>query len=534
MERHKVDLCYSYGYKWVGNDTIKAKGWIISEQGTSIRGEALIDYFQGIETAEQLTSLLNKTGGHFAVVINNGSEIVAAVDRGRSIALYFRTDRGCIEVSDSGFFLAGNEDKSSELNRTSIQEYIAAGYVTGNKTLLNNVLQLGAGEIATLSQGKASISTYFQYLPSEGNPATFDKLVDKFVDTLESDYRTIIEGLNGRTVVIPLSGGYDSRSIASMLKRMGYQNVVCYSFGKPNNHEMLTSKAVAETLGFRWIFVETTAEMVRDFAQSDEFLQYVHYAANASSFYIIQDFFAVKHLKANGQIPDDAVFMPGHSGDTLGGSNFLELLSGKETKQEMIEIIINHRYDVNKAPREFTHKIREELHSQYGQYNNPAAWFDYWCMKEWNPKMFANGVRVYEFFGYEYFLPLWSKNMLSLFANLPIEYRVRKELYEFTLENKIFSPLGVNLNPNRRKDFSYQLSAWQKTKNLIKHWLPKTLIYSLFSHEPINSKLYCTQLVANAKQRRFKIKQTGTNSIKAQWYARHIQQQYKPHEKSYL
>lgn len=519
----KTYLNYSYGYKWFEKDNVKVKGWIFDESGVSIQDENLADYFLGINSIEKLKSLLQKTNGHFAVVISNPERTFAVVDRGRSIPLYYRYDRGYPEISDSGFLLTDADLKNDDLNEFSLQEYLAAGHVTGNKTLLKNISQIGAGEIVELSGKEVKIATYFRFLPETKWTESFEKTVDRFLEILENDYRNIIKGLNGRTVVIPLSGGYDSRSIASMFKRLGYQNVICYSFGQNGSPEMTTSKKIADTLGYKWFFIETTPEIVKGFAVSDDFIKYVDFAANVSSFYIIQDFFAVRKIRNEKLVPDDAVFMPGHSGDTLGGSNFLELISGRESDSEMMDKIINHRFDLNKISSKTLDLIRKIIVLQFDKSYNPAIWFDYWCQKEWNPKMFANGVRSYEFFGYKFLLPLWGKNLLEFFSNLPLEYRMSKELYEFTLETRIYEPLGVNFTPERRKNFKHSIPISQQIKNYIKGLLPQSFVYRNFRYDPINAKLYTQELRNNMEGKGVKINYNGTNSVKAQWYVRYLE-----------
>ncbi|MHC1702821.1 MAG: asparagine synthase-related protein [Tenuifilaceae bacterium] len=527
MNSTHIYLNYNFGYKWFKRENIIVKGWIFDESGNSFQNEQLLDYFSGIDSTEKLKNVLSKANGHFAMILETPYCLIAATDRGRSFPLYFRTDKGFPEISDSGFSLIHQNDKGSYLNDFSLQEYLAAGHVTGNKTLLKNVSQLGAGELVIFSDRGVEISSYFQFLPDVNWSESFEKSVDQFVEILEKDYQNIIKALNGRTVVIPLSAGYDSRSIASMFKRLGYQNVICYSFGQDGSPEMTTSKKVAETLGYKWFFIETTPEIVRDFAESDEFLQYVDFAANASSFYIIQDFFAIRKIRKEGLIPADSIFMPGHSGDTLGGSNFLELFSGKESAEQMINKIIEHRFDLNKISKETIELIRENLVKQFNNSFDPSLWFDYWCMKEWNPKMFANGIRVYDFFGYNYLLPLWSKNLLSFFSNLPLEFRIGKELYEYSLETRIFEPLGVNLTPNRRKIFKNRISLYQKFKKFVKGILPQSYVYKNFRYDPINAKLYTTELYKNMKNKGVSLKYNGTNSVKAQWYVRYIEQKYR-------
>lgn len=526
-----IELKYNYGFKWFEKNHVKAKGWVIDDSGKSYKGLGLVDYFSDVRTTAELKELLLRTTGHFAIILVFDDYLIAVADRGRSIPLYFRNNRGKVEISDSGFCLLENTVEGLEFDPDSIQEYLAAGHVTQNKTLLRNVNQLGAGEIACFTKDNIEIISYFDFLPHKLIQESLELSVTRLVEILDSDYKNLISALNGRTVVIPLSGGYDSRSIASMFKRHGYQNVICYSFGQDNSPEMITSKKVAEALGFRWLFIETTPDAVKGFVESDDFLQYVNYAANASSFYIIQDFFAVKKMRDKNLVPDDSVFMPGHSGDTLGGSNFLELFSGQEDEDEMIIKLIKHRYDLNNVPRKFLRSVRNNLKSQFNRTFQPAIWFDYWCMKEWNPKMFANGVRAYEFFGYTYWLPLWGKNPLLFFANLPLEKRLGKELYEYTLETNIFEPLGVNFTPNRRLLYSHSVSMFQRVKNIVKLVLPKRFIYSNLTTDYINAKLYTLEMYNSMKSKGRKINYIGTNSIKAQWYIRYLESKQKFAEK---
>ena len=186
MNSHRIDLSFSYGYKWFGNETIRVKGWIIDENGKSVRDTELIAYFQGIDSTNAMKELLAKTGGHFAVVITTDNGLIAAVDRGRSIPLYYRTDRGVTEIADSGFLLSTNP-ADDKLNEFACLEYLAAGHVTGNKTLINSVFQIGAGEIASFNDQEVLLETYFNYLPTSNRNETFSALSEEFLNILEAN-----------------------------------------------------------------------------------------------------------------------------------------------------------------------------------------------------------------------------------------------------------------------------------------------------------------------------------------------------------
>ena len=204
MLKTTVRLNYNYGFKWFERDHLKVKGWVIDESGKSHRDNDLVDYFSSVKDVEDLKNLLARTTGHFSAILIFEEFLLAVVDRGRSIPLYFKNDAGHVQISDSGFSLG------SEYDPYSFEEYLAAGHVTQNKTLLRDISQLGAGEIGCFTKDDVVIISYFEFLPSQQILEPFELSVKRFVEILDSDYKNLIKGLNGRTVVVPLSGGYVS------------------------------------------------------------------------------------------------------------------------------------------------------------------------------------------------------------------------------------------------------------------------------------------------------------------------------------
>ena len=114
---------------------------------------------------------------------------------------------------------------------------------------------------------------------------------------MENIIDRLIRFAAGRTIVIPLSGGHDSRLIALMLKKVGYPDLVSFSYGRPGNHEADISKQVADSLGVRWEFVEYSNDLWREWYESPEMKAYFDMAGNLSSLPHIQDWPAVWAFK---------------------------------------------------------------------------------------------------------------------------------------------------------------------------------------------------------------------------------------------
>ena len=59
----------------------------------------------------------------------------------------------------------------------------------------------------------------------------------------------------------------------------------------------------------------------------------------------------------------------------------------------------------------FEKKILEVLDS-LDQYPDQSSAFESWDISERQPKFIVNSLRVYEYFGYEWWIPFWDKKFM--------------------------------------------------------------------------------------------------------------------------
>src|SRR5690606_5966945 len=71
--------------------------------------------------------------------------------------------------------------------------------------------------------------------------------------------------------------------------------------------------------------------------------------------------------------------------------------------------------------------------------------FENWNLKERQAKFIVNSCRMYEYFGYEYYLPLWDKELVSFFENVSFEQRLSQKLYIETLFKYYFNSMNVSI-----------------------------------------------------------------------------------------
>jgi len=107
------------------------------------------------------------------------------------------------------------------LDEVSTLELLSFGFVTSRETMIKGVFQLQAGEIAMLDSGTFRTSIGYEYSAKE-LITDENLLLEELSKTSEELFDESIRMLKGKTDVVPLSGGYDSRFIAAMLKLGGY------------------------------------------------------------------------------------------------------------------------------------------------------------------------------------------------------------------------------------------------------------------------------------------------------------------------
>ena len=148
-----------------------------------------------------------------------------------------------------------------------------------------------------------------------------DEVASQLAGVHERVFERLLKDVGDRQIVIPLSGGYDSRLIGHSLRELGARNVLCYTYGLSGNWESGISRELAQHLGFEWVMVPYSNPQWRTVAEPAAFRALLHGSRQFRILAHIQDWPAVQALVAQGRLAPDAVFVPGHSGDFLAGSH---------------------------------------------------------------------------------------------------------------------------------------------------------------------------------------------------------------------
>jgi asparagine synthase (glutamine-hydrolysing) len=406
-------------------------------------------------TADQLRSRLSKLNGFYAWVEKSALQVRAAVDHVRSRPLFYGEYAGQFYISDSAEWLR-QQVRDCDMDRIAREEFQITGYVTGSDTLFPKVKQLQAGEFLVARKTDVGIvvekQRYYRFLHNEPSHRNYSELRHELDCATSQAIRRLMDYANGRQIVIPLSGGYDSRLIATVLKRLGYQNIVTFTYGKPGNKESAYSQRVAHALGLKWHIVEYSEELWRSARQTNEHWDYQKWASGWSSIAHVQDWPAVKKLKQEAIIETDAVFVPGHSGDFVAGSHIPSMAFERTAfKLEDVErAIFSGHYNLrpvelfSTTSREWLARIRNRTErTRCAEAWEFADGYEKWDWQERQSKFVCNSVRAYEFYGFDWWMPLWDVEFIKFWERVPLALRESRSWYVSYVKSQ-FSAMSIS------------------------------------------------------------------------------------------
>lgn len=193
-------------------------------------------------------------------------------------------------------------------------------------------------------------------------------------------------------------------------------------------------------MGYEWKFVEyKNISMQKKFYNKDLYKLVSNYIGSIYSVPLIQEWEAISNMKSNGILNGEEIIVPGYSGDFIAGSHISEELvknvdiSVKDVKS----IILNKHFNLNKMYKKkyseiFLKKIEKEYNiideKQYSQKMliDITEMFDF---QERQSKFISNAVRIYEYYGFDWYMPLWDKKLVDFWKKIDYNKRYDRKLY---------------------------------------------------------------------------------------------------------
>lgn len=461
-----VSLVSNSGYKWFQRNGIAFKGSFFSKN-VLYRGDDAIHFISAITSYNELLETLKEMNGNFSLVCQKENTLWAAVDIARSMPLFYAGNN----VSDSAeeLRIILGIDKSA-VDEWLLLEQMITSYNLFDHTVYQDIHQLDLGQALCISDERCRTDYYYRHLRPIIE-SEYTEALKNFSSATNDAFDRLKKQISGRPVALALSGGYDSRYVACMLKEKGISNVLCYTYGRNDSYEVEISKKTAANLGFQWHYVEYSKEKMKGVFH-EHINDYIVMSHNHSTLVHLQDILAITELTERGTIPENAVFITGYCGDLPAGS-FALIEDHKKFVQFNSNFLAdaffegNSLYDIaDTFKSRFIEKIKQELADypiSVEDYQTFVSVFDCIFTSARPSKFVVNANRAYEYIGHEWLMPLWDNELLDFWYSLPVKYRAGQKLYIDWLMNGVFKKYHIDM----KKNISHSL-PWYIDKTTLK------------------------------------------------------------------
>lgn len=405
------------------------------------------------------------TNGFFSGVYLNADDLVAVVDRVRSYPLFYCSFDNDIYISDNPTWIK-NQLPYVGWDNEAENEFLLTGFVTGKNTLYHEIKQIQAGELIYTKNSIIYICRYhnIEYRPKNCALHLWNEEHQKILIEI---FRRMVSNFTDATFVIPLSGGYDSRLIALLLKKVGALKILSFTYGREDDIEVQLSQRVAKALDIGWHFIEYTSQDYKLMIESNEFKDYIQYAGRFSSLPHLQDWIAVKKLKERGIVSAGSVFIPGHLGDVLTGecSDIKPYMYHKNTTikdgaSAIVDYLYTSRLLSKKEMAKYEKNVLFEMETYLNESKNGTILYELWWARERTSKFIVNSVRIYEFFGFKWWLPFCDEKFWEFWSGVPNSLKINQMLYSITVKDLMIELIGKTIPRDIELD---------PQKNTIKH-----------------------------------------------------------------
>ncbi len=460
-----VDTVMSVRNGWRQVDTERGTFWHCGfEQSRSVE-QLASELLSLIDRPQDVAEWLKGLDGFFALVARNDRAAVAAVDRVRSIPLLWSANAEALVVSnDKKSILERISGAKAVFDESMVHVFAQSGFTIGDGTLVQDIRQLCPGQWLHSHWQPGTVKNYHTWRPFRPTSENDADLERPLADLHEKIISKLIGRAKGCTILVPLSAGLDSRFVVSGLAAAGYENVVCFAYGKSGNREAAIGRQIAKRLGYPWHFIDYTTEFVRAGHYSDAHRSYLETTDSLTSIHFPQDFPAIVRLKDDGIVTDDCVVVNGQSGDFITGNHIPESFTAKIEDREarwdrLLDALIAKHFrlwDALATPnREAGIKkiLRNRLESLGGLPDDAERDHGLYELSEFEDrqsKYVLNGQRTYEFLGLDWHLPLWDRDYLDFWESAPKSAKIGQSLYKHVLRKTNWAGVWtLPVNPTR-------------------------------------------------------------------------------------
>ena len=227
---------------------------------------------------------------------------------------------------------------------------------------------------------------------------------------------------------------------------------------------MKIAKQVANALGFKWIQIEYNRNKIRKIYNSKKYKLYKSYCDNLNAIHFMGEYLMLSEIKKNKYIKRDAIFVNGQSGDFISGNHIPFKINKTTSSLELVlkEYIFKHNKYWKVLLTDKKQIVKTQLKEQISKFLKDKKlegktidmYGLYETLEFYNRqiKYVINGVRNYEFFNFEWRMPLWDYEYMQFWEKAPYEIKFQQNYYKNVIKKTNWGNVWNDFNVNPKKD----------------------------------------------------------------------------------
>jgi asparagine synthase (glutamine-hydrolysing) len=509
-------------YAWTFRDNLYITGTAVLG-GEMITKEDLPEILSGhTRNFSQFTQFCRTLGGQLSIVVQKENETWIYVGHTWSYPLFFTVTPSFNAVSDipEALIESGLRPEPDQHAETYFRAF---GVTPGSRTLDKNIRQVRPGETLQIDHSTGLTKSWPNDMPQPGEKKSHP---EELAGLIRERFKIVARHIGNRQVLLPLTGGYDSRLLACLLRESGIDRVLCATWGRTGNPDAIIAEKISKILGYRHIFIPIDDHEVEIFPQQEDFSTFAAFAGHFSSMPYLQDFFAVRHLLRKGEIDHETIVLPGHPGDYIRGSHLYPRLLSETPEATARSIIAKFGSTLPFSKQEkklLTSTIIREI---FKTSDSCRQNFDRWDQEERQCKFIGNSSQVYTWAGLSHLMPLFDREITEFMLCLPFGQRLQAKLYNQTLETQFFHKQRVD---HDLKKINHAYPGTSPVKNLLISLAPRFVKKWYYPMEdPVGYREYTSTLRESFPGMVFSEPErpNAYNAYLIQWYIQWIRKRY--------
>tara|TARA_Y100000590_G_scaffold465450_1_gene637810 strand:- start:405 stop:2015 length:1611 start_codon:yes stop_codon:yes gene_type:complete len=396
---------------------------------------------------------------NFYLIIWSEDFLFCAVDHVCSYQLLYEINKNEINIINNISSIKFKKNKFAE------KLIYYSGYSIGNQTLCDEFKSLLPCEYILYKDENLKLDKYYnvdyKYQIEPNKFKNFEETVSKLFNNLKKRY-------DHCNIIIPLSAGMDSRFILSALKYFNFKKIKLFTHYFINKRDQKIAYKISKYLNYPIEFVNLKINDCKKIYRSENFNKYLNYNLTGNSINNHGDYISVQKLiKKNFIDLKTDIIMNGQSGDFITGNHIpLFLFEDNSSIDQLLEKTLNYiifkhynfwsEKQINRDQMVIKDYIKKKYFNNVSTKDEIISMYEKFEFENRQVKWVVGQQKVYDFFGLNCFLPLWSLLIIDFFTKrINLKQRKNQKFYRDFLINKNYSNIWRNIPVNPKEKFTY-------------------------------------------------------------------------------